>query len=601
MPLHLHLYKETRNDHCNYTYIIQKTLANFSLIILVEENKKLFSSSDDEDFNLDSTLVPPSWNGFINLAETSDQEQLTSVGDVGSSNHSMTCIQSEKSKRLFCKNCSCRYTAIDGTYLRCETNNSYEKTLAEYNNKMAFDEEFLSKDVYQNQCESGNQDLLTKHEILSTQDLRYTRLRHFRRRQIPLRYRHSIGSPIPDEFYQEQMSVKNDQQNEAPVTVEFVSKISPTINKTSETEELECNELDISSCLDIQKENPTEIINVKSSQSSIINKVNDDIADFGDDEVLRFFEAESNINFSTEASGQSLSEEQPSDQLLREFLSSVSGNNCQETNRKDKSVICQRDSVRFWDVIFRQTFDLAEENISVYFAGEPGADAGGPMRKFLTLCMKKIHQIADMFFGNQSNIFFKLNPKCMVKNYYYKLGQSAGFAICNIGRGPECFHPIVVKALFNKDVLELNVIPEIDDLDLKSVLEKIDHGVYDDLHDMSVGPSKDKDESKRLFTISFTILKHFGAINQFKMGLKSINEKFVHTDNYKIVQYFLQNKGNILTLKQLMDILKYHNDHDVGSILHNQVVDAICDFEIFLAGVSNDYYEDIKLRMFYFL
>ena len=70
-----------------------------------------------------------------------------------------------------------------------------------------------------------------------------------------------------------------------------------------------------------------------------------------------------------------------------------------------------------------------------------------------------------------------------------------------------------MKALFNKDVLELNSIPEIDDLELKSVLEKIDHGIYDDLH-MSICPSKDKDESKRLFKISFKILKHFGAINQ---------------------------------------------------------------------------------------
>ena len=45
-----------------------------------------------------------------------------------------------------------------------------------------------------------------------------------------------------------------------------------------------------------------------------------------------------------------------------------------------------------------------------------------------------------------------------------------------------------------------------------------------------------------------------------------------------------------------MNILKYHNDHDAGSKLHNQVGDAICDFEVFLAGVSNGYYEDITLK-----
>ena len=60
----------------------------------------------------------------------------------------------------------------------------------------------------------------------------------------------------------------------------------------------------------------------------------------------------------------------------------------------------------------------------------------------------------------------------MMKDYYYKLGQLAGSAICNIGRGPKCFHPLAVKFLFNKDVLELNSLPEIDDLEVKSVLEK---------------------------------------------------------------------------------------------------------------------------------
>ena len=118
----------------------------------------------------------------------------------------------------------------------------------------------------------------------------------------------------------------------------------------------------------------TEVKSYRKHKCKIFdNKANYDIFAFGDDEVLHFFEAERSINFSTEATGQSLSEEKPSDQLLREFLSSVSGNNCQKTNRKDKSVICQRDSIRFCDVIFHQIFDLAEENISVYFAGEPGA------------------------------------------------------------------------------------------------------------------------------------------------------------------------------------------------------------------------------------
>ena len=170
-----------------------KTFSKLQVDVLIEENKKTLSSSDDEGFNLDTTHVSPSWNGVINVAETFGQEQLTILTDVGFSNHNMSCIQSEKSKRLFCKNCSGTYTALDGACFRCETNKNYEKTLTEYNKKAASDKEFLRKDVCQNQLEAGNQDLLTKHEMLSTQDLRYARLRHFKRRQMPLRYRHSIG------------------------------------------------------------------------------------------------------------------------------------------------------------------------------------------------------------------------------------------------------------------------------------------------------------------------------------------------------------------------------------------------------------------------
>ena len=74
-----------------------------------------------------------------------------------------------------------------------------------------------------------------------------------------------------------------------------------------------------------------------------------------------------------------------------------------------------------------------------------------------------------------------------------------------------------------------------------------------------------------------------------------MNEKFIHANNYKIIQHFLQNKVNILTLKQLMDIFKYHSNH-VGVNHHNEVEGVICDFEIFLVGVSNGYYEDITLK-----
>ena len=92
MQHHLHLHKETRNDHCSYTYIAQKAFSKFQFVILIKENKKLFTSSDDEDFNLDTTHLPLSWNGVISIGEISDQDQLASVTDVGRSSYIITCI-----------------------------------------------------------------------------------------------------------------------------------------------------------------------------------------------------------------------------------------------------------------------------------------------------------------------------------------------------------------------------------------------------------------------------------------------------------------------------------------------------------------------------
>ena len=76
---------------------------------------------------------------------------------------------------------------------------------------------------------------------------------------------------------------------------------------------------------------------------------------------------------------------------------------------------------------------------------------------------EKMRQMADILYGNEDNIFFKLNLKFLFirsLTYYYKLGQLAGFTICNSGRGPDW------------NLLESNSIPEIDGLELKFVLEK---------------------------------------------------------------------------------------------------------------------------------
>ena len=54
--------------------------------------------------------------------------------------------------------------------------------------------------------------------MLCTQDLTDGHLHCLTVRQMTLGYRQPIDLPIQDEFYQEQMLIKNDYQNETPMT-----------------------------------------------------------------------------------------------------------------------------------------------------------------------------------------------------------------------------------------------------------------------------------------------------------------------------------------------------------------------------------------------
>ena len=47
-------------------------------------------------------------------------------------------------------------------------------------------------------------------------------------------------------------------------------------------------------------------------------------------------------------------------------------------DKTHRHLIVQRDPERFWPVLFRQNFDASKQSLTIRFAGEAGADAGGP-------------------------------------------------------------------------------------------------------------------------------------------------------------------------------------------------------------------------------
>ena len=84
------------------------------------------------------------------------------------------------------------------------------------------------------------------------------------------------------------------------------------------------------------------------------------------------------------------------------------------TNKILKHVIVQRDPSLFWAILFHQNFDLIQHLVVVRFAGETGADVGGPLREFLVLCMRKPPMLGHLVFGEPTSLAFQLNSESIL-------------------------------------------------------------------------------------------------------------------------------------------------------------------------------------------
>ena len=98
--------------------------------------------------------------------------------------------------------------------------------------------------------------------------------------------------------------------------------------------------------------------------------------------------------------------------------------------------------------MFREALNSREHDIKVRFAGEAGADCGGPLCEFLTLAMQRFCDIPSIATGNQNSVHFKMIPDRILKNHYNLLGQLVGLSILNNGRGPECFNQLIFQSIF---------------------------------------------------------------------------------------------------------------------------------------------------------
>ena len=95
----------------------------------------------------------------------------------------------------------------------------------------------------------------------------------------------------------------------------------------------------------------------------------------------------------------------------------------------------------------------------------------------LYVCMKHFPLLSDLFFGADTALCFKAAPEKIMRHYYFRTGQLCAVSILNLGRGPECLHPIIVRAIFDQPNAD-HELEYIDDAEFNYKLEEIENKNY---------------------------------------------------------------------------------------------------------------------------
>ena len=258
-------------------------------------------------------------------------------------------------------------------------------------------------------------------------------------------------------------------------------------------------------------------------------------------------------------------------------------------DKKRNTLLVQRDDRYFWKLIFKQNFDLASDEIKVRFAGEAATDDGGPLKEFLTLSMKRFKD-TNLCFGFKECAFrnFPDDPE----NRFFKLGQITGLSILLLNRGPECLHPAVVRTLFDKEQPE--IIESIDDGLIVSKIEEIKSASYDDLYKHNINPiGKTTEELIRLYQISVLINANFFTIHKFRSGIISVSQNILNVKNYEEIKKYLEYGATIeYTFEDFIKLIVYPQATNIDADEANsnyldRLRNAISEFELFLLEVGN--------------
>ena len=318
-----------------------------------------------------------------------------------------------------------------------------------------------------------------------------------------------------------------------------------------------------------------------SASESIL--VKDSAYDIGNEETQRFLTQLMNQELDRPSDSPVLSSLKCScdtESMIKTYVK-----NLEERCTAAACILCHRDTVKFWDLVFRQNIDLSTNEIKVIWAGEAGADGGGLYREFLLFAVENFVNLSTQLFGASRYAFFSSFPAHISAKRYIPLGQICARSILHIGRGPSCLNPILVKAIFEHS-LDVPIHLNQFEGDLLYEIKQLESGDNTSLIDANEVPTNDAAKNIELFVNAFCIITKYAAIEQFRKGIFSVCPKLLEYPCC-FSKYFTDEKPSV-KLENVPQIIKFVKTREKGSNLYQYEEEAILEFEMFLLNLSNN-------------
>ena len=177
---------------------------------------------------------------------------------------------------------------------------------------------------------------------------------------------------------------------------------------------------------------------------------------------------------------------------------------------------------------------------------------------------------------------FRVHAEAVLADKYYKLGQITALSILTIGRGPECLHPAIARAMLQLKLPE--VIENIEDAFITHDLEEISKGNYYPLFDANISTiGASVADLQRTFVLTKIVLTKFSAIKQFTDGISSLCNDLTSTTFYEVISTYLCTNNITISFDEMVKQFSYTQLQvlEKGSNEYSKAQDLIANLNCF--------------------